>query len=188
MQTNVPQNFQVTGFYQLPFGAGKTWLQSGILSQIVGGWQLSGVFSAYSGLPFTPTASATSLNAVDSTQFADCTGAADYLGGIQHLYSVSTFAIPSNGRFGTCGINSLHGPSIINLDSGVEREFKIKERFDLKFRAEMFNVANTPHHATVNATNASVNASTFMQDTDIANTGREGIDERTARLSLKLTW
>jgi hypothetical protein len=33
-----------------------------------------------------------------------------------------------------------------------------------------------------------VNASTFLQAIDIANTGREGIDKRAARLSLKLTW
>ena len=128
------------------------------------------------------------MNAVNSTQFANCVAPADYLGGIQQLYSTSTFAIPATGTFGSCGINILHGPAIINLDAGLERNIAIKERFSLKFRAEMFNIANTPHHAQVNATNASVNASTFMQDTDIANTGREGIDERSARLSLKLTF
>ena len=85
-------------------------------------------------------------------------------------------------------MNSLRGPHIVNLDAGLERTIAITERFHLKFRAEMFNVANTPHHATINATNASVNASTFMQAIDIANTGREGIDERAAQLSLKLTW
>ena len=188
MATNVPHNFQTTGVYQLPFGKGKSLAQNGLMSAILGGWQLSGLFSAYSGLPFTPTASATSLNATFSTQFADCNAPANFTGNFQQLYTTSTFGTPSTGRFGTCGINSLHGPRIINMDAGLERTITIKERLHLKFRAEMFNVANTPHHATVNATNASVNASTFMQTTDIANTGREGIDERAGRLTLKLTW
>ena len=188
MQTNVPQNFQTTWVYQLPFGKGKPWLDKGIGAAILGGWQLSSVLSAYSGLPFTATASATSLNAVNSTQFASCIAPADFTGGIQHLYSTSTFAVPATGAFGTCGINRFHGPAIINMDAGLERTIPIKERFEIKFRAEMFNVANTPHHAPVNATNASVNASTFMNDTDIANTGREGIDQRAARFSLKVTF
>jgi len=51
----------------------------------------------------------------------------------------------------------------------------------------MFNIANTPHH-TMTSGNASVNASTFMQVLDIANTGREGLDERNFRLSLRLGW
>jgi hypothetical protein len=55
----------------------------------------------------------------------------------------------------------------------------------LKFRAEAFNLANTPHHA--NPT-SSISSGTFMQALSIANSGREGIDERTFRFSLRLGW
>ena len=72
MQTNIPQNFQVTSIYELPWGKGRPWLSSGLASKVLGGWQLSGLFSAYSGLPFTVAASATSLNAPFSAQFGDC--------------------------------------------------------------------------------------------------------------------
>jgi hypothetical protein len=48
-----------------------------------------------------------------------------------------------------------------------------------------FNAANTPHHA--NPT-SSVNSGSFMQATDIRNTGRDGLDERTFRLGLRLNW
>jgi len=188
MQTNVPQNLQITGIYQLPFGKGRPWLNSGLGSKILGGWQLSGLFSAYSGLPFTVAASATSLNAPFSSQFGDCLAPATYTGNILQLYTKSSFAVPSTGRFGTCGINTLRGPHIVNFDAGLDRSIAITERFNLRFRAEMFNVGNTPHHATINATNSSVNNGTFMQAIDIANTGREGIDERAVRLSLKLIW
>jgi len=74
------------------------------------------------------------------------------------------------------------------VDAGLDRNFRITERFELKFRAEAFNVANTPHHANPNSTQASVSNSSFMQVTDIRNTGRDGLDERTFRLGLKLIW
>lgn len=67
----------------------------------------------------------------------------------------------------------------------IDRNFAVLERFQVKVRAESFNVANTPHHA--NPT-SSINSSAFMQALGIANTGREGIDERTFRLSLRLAW
>ena len=93
---------------------------------------------------------------------------------------------PPRGRaFGTCGTNSLWGPGLINFDSALNRTFVINERFTLKFSAEGFNIANTPHHS--NPT-ASVSSGMFMQALGIANTGREGIDERTFRLGLRLGW
>jgi len=84
---------------------------------------------------------------------------------------------------------------LINADLGVDGKLPSRERFELKPLAEIFNVANTPHHTTPGATsstatnsNNSISSGTFMQATEIANVGREGIDERTVRFSLKLTW
>lgn len=68
---------------------------------------------------------------------------------------------------------------------GLDRNFNVMERFQLKFRAEVFNLANTPHHA--NPT-GNVSSGTFMQALGIANTGREGLDERIFRLNLRLSW
>lgn len=97
----------------------------------------------------------------------------------------SAFAVPTAGRFGTCETNSLWGPRLLNADLGLDRNCVLTERFHLKFRAEAFNLSNTPHHA--NPT-SSINSSSFMQALGIANAGREGIDERTFRLSLRLAW
>jgi len=59
----------------------------------------------------------------------------------------------------------------------------------LKFRAESFNATNTPHHANPNtSTQSQVSNSAFMQVTDIRNTGRDGLDERTFRMGLRLIW
>ena len=168
-----------------PFGKGKKYLQTGLAGKTLGNWQLSTVSILRSGTPFTVTDSNTTLNAAGSTQFGDCVSTPQKLGGIYQWYNKSAFALPSNGRFGTCGTDSLWGPGLINLDTSLSRTFAITERFQLKFGMEGFNMANTPHHS--NPT-ASVSSGTFMQALGIANTGREGIDERTFRLGLRLGW
>lgn len=180
---DVAHTFSITSIAESPFGKGKRWLASGWGGKVLGRWQLSDVMVRRTGLPFTVTAPNTTLNAVSSTQFADCIGTPQEVGAVYEWYNPATFASPSAGRFGTCGINRFFGPRLFNADLGLARKFSIRERFELKFEAELFNVTNTPHHA--NPTN-SVTSSTFMQALGIANTGRDGIDERTARLSLRV--
>jgi hypothetical protein len=164
---------------------GQRWATSGVGAMLLGGWQLEAIATVRSGTPFTVTASNTTLNASGSTQFADCVGQPNELGNIYQWYDKSAFASPATGRFGTCKTNSLWGPGLVNVDTGLVRNFRIKERMELKFRAEMFNTANNPHHS--NPTN-SIASGTFMQALGIANTGREGIDERTVRFSLRFAF
>ena len=65
-------NFTVGFAYQLPWQSGGTY--DNVLKSIVNDWQLNGVFAAFSGTPFTVTASGTSLNTPSNTQTADLTG------------------------------------------------------------------------------------------------------------------
>jgi hypothetical protein len=101
---------------------------------IAGGWQLSGVLSIYSGQPFTATASTSSLNSQASSQFADCPVApAEKLSNIFQWYNKADFGVPASGRFGTCGPDSLIGPGLANVDMGLDRKFRLTERFELRF-------------------------------------------------------
>jgi len=188
LSRDIRHNLNITWILESPFGSGKRWLQDGFAGKVAGGWQLSGIVSLYTGQPFTPAANNTSLNAIASTQRADCLGTPQKLGDNLQFYSKSTFAVPKNGTLGNCGYDSLYGPGVANLDLGLDRNFKLTERFQLKFRAESFNATNTPHHANPNSTQANVSNSSFMQVTDIRNTGRDGLDERTFRLGLRLQW
>jgi hypothetical protein len=187
LSTDITQMFSLTGIVELPFGKGKRWAQSGVGSKIAGGWQISLVGSAHTGLPFTPTASSSSLNAPFSSQFADCLSTPQRLGDVYQWYAKTAFAVPASGRFGTCGTDSLRGPGLVNGDLGVERKFGITEKIKLTFRGEMFNIGNTPHH-TIPSANTSVNSSAFMQATGIVSTGRDGIEQRAARFSLRVGW
>ncbi|HLJ14643.1 MAG TPA: TonB-dependent receptor [Bryobacteraceae bacterium] len=185
--TDMTHIFSATGVAALPFGEGKRWARTGFASKLAGGWQLSAVVTAHSGLPFTPTASSSSLNAPFSSQFANCIAPPKKIGDLYEWYAPSSFAVPAAGTLGTCGTNSLFGPGLINADIGVTRDFKFLERLQLQFRAEMFNLANTPHFAMPSG-NASVNSSSFMQVTSILNTGRDGVEQRAVRFSLRLSW
>ena len=118
---------------------------------LLGGWQANGIFSAYTGAPFTVTASGTSLNAPGNSQTADQVNPeVQKLGGIGRntpYYDPSAFRAVTEVRFGTAGRNILRGPGLVNLDLGLFRQFNVTERLKLQFRAEAFNLSNTPHFA-----------------------------------------
>ena len=185
---DIRHNFQWTGIYESPFGQGKRWLSSGPGAMILGGWQLNNLLSLYTGQPFTVTGNAGSLNAQGSSQVADCIAEPRRIGttgGSGPFYDPSSFAQPTGARFGTCGINTLPGPGLFNMDVGLFRRFTITERVNLQFRAEMFNVTNTPHFSNPNG---DVTSGNFMLVTGIRNIGREGLDQRTFRFGLRLGW
>jgi hypothetical protein len=205
---DLPHNFQFSGAWELPFGKGKRWLSDNAMgSALAGGWQLSWLFGAFSGRPFTVTASGTSLNAPGSTQRADqVKPEVKKLGGIgagNPYYDPTAFAPVTEARFGTVGFNTLYGPGTVNLDLGLFREFRITEGIRLQFRAEAFNATNTPHfnspgsNASSPSRDAAGNILTdpvtglprlngFMEITGVRSYGREGIDERVFRFGLRL--
>jgi hypothetical protein len=178
---DIPNNFQIGAVYELPFGKGKPYLQNGVAGHILGGWEMNGIYSAYSGLPFTVTASGASLNAPNNTQTADqVLATVANLGGIgpgDPYYDPAAYAPVTAVRFGTSGRNTLRSPAIFNLNFSVFRTFPINERLNLQFRAESYNLSNTPHF---NAPNSNVSAGNFLDITN-ANT-----DQRQFRFGLKL--
>jgi outer membrane receptor protein involved in Fe transport len=185
-----PHNFQTSFVAELPFGAGKPFLNDGgLASKILGGWQVNGLLSLYSGSPFTVTASGTSLDLPGSTQVADQVKSdVEILGGIgagQPWFDTSAFRAVTERRFGTAGINSMRGPGFANFDMSIFRQFGLGRSRALQFRMEIFNLTNTPHFANPQG---SVNASNFGIISSTANSGREGIDERLFRLGLRVSF
>ncbi len=183
---------------ELPFGAGKRWAQSGVGKALLGGWQVNGLLVLYSGPPFTVSTSATSLNAPGNTQTADLVNPEVRITGVRDSwFDPFAFAPVNEPRFGTSGFNILRAPGLVNLDASVFREFPMTERFKLQFRAEAFNVSNTPHFAAPGATVSSMqlnadgsirNLNGYTVITGVQNTGREGLDERLFRFALRFTF
>ena len=81
LNVDIKYNFEATAIYELPFGKGKHWLSTGKGASILGGWQLSGLFSDFTGRPFSVTAN-NNLNAVVSSQVANCLGPPQQTGSV----------------------------------------------------------------------------------------------------------
>jgi len=145
-----------SGSYQLPFGKGKPYLSNSKAGDwIAGGWTVTGIFNRWSGTPFTVSASGSSCNCPGNSQTADLlkpnvakigTG----VGGSPYFDPLA-YGTVSGARFGTGGFNQLRGPGSTNIDLGVNRMFRITERWRVQIRAEAMNATNTPHFSNPNA-------------------------------------
>lgn len=197
-----PHNFEAAFSAELPFGKSKRWAGGGGLgTALLGGWQVSGLFSRFSGQPFNVTASGTSLNASGSTQRADLVKSNVQIlnghGRGQPYFDPFAFAPVTEARFGTAAFNILRGPHVVNLDLGVSREFAITERWKLQFRAEAFNASNTPafsnpggnvSNMTLNADGTIKNLNGFDEITTQPNIGRENGQQRIFRFGLHVSF
>lgn len=148
---NTPHIFNVGYVYEFPFGRGKKWMSSGASALLLGGWQLNGIFNAYTGRYYTLSASGASLNMPGNAQTPDQVkldvATLKKAGDDGTWFDTTAFARPTGACFGTVGRNTMIGPGVVNSDMSLFRSFRLGERFNLQFRAESFNISNTPHFA-----------------------------------------
>jgi outer membrane receptor protein involved in Fe transport len=157
-----PQRFVASYLYELPFGKNKPLLQSGVGAAILGGWRTSGIFTYYSGRPFTITSGGNYSAALDPYSYAEAVpnviGTPTMLDNVNCWFYASNnkactaldpngsnaFALQPLGQFGNSGRNTLRGPSTTVFDFALMRNFAITERVGLQARWEVFNLANSP--------------------------------------------
>jgi hypothetical protein len=149
---DVRQRFVFSYVYDLPFGRGKMLAKdaSGFVNQVLGNWQMSGVFSAATGNYYT----ATDIVPVSNS---DCGGYVGYqcarptiIGNPNAkpcvpgtLFNTCAFG-PNNvqGTFGDAPRNDIVGPGYTEWDTSLVKQFPISEQKRFEFRAEFFNVLN----------------------------------------------
>jgi Carboxypeptidase regulatory-like domain len=152
---DVRNRLVVSSLYELPFGKGKPFLSSSrVGNAIAGGWLLTGIFSAQSGLSFTPVESVDGSN-TGTTQHPNRVGNGNLSGGqrtVGHWFDTTAFPTPAQYTFGNSGRNILTGPGFHNIDLGVSRTISLVENTSLELRAEAFNLFNTPQFGLPNAT------------------------------------
>ena len=128
--------------WELPFGRGKRWLDSGALSWILGNWQLNSMLLARSGQPFTITVGGDPAN-VGFTGYSRANLVGDPeegAGTLDRWFNPAAFAIPVNS-FGTAKRNSLRAPSFWNVDLGLQRNIPFSGQ-TLQLRIDAFNAFN----------------------------------------------
>jgi hypothetical protein len=161
-------NLQSYFIYDLPFGKGQRWAHEGWANKVLGGFQVSGVMSLMSGLPFyVVQGSGFQLNAAGSGQVPDqVKPEVAILGGIgrgnpyfdRSAYAVVNIPLGQTQRFGSAGRNNLRGPGFFETDLSIYRSFSISESVKLQFRAEALNATN---HANFANPQADINNADF---------------------------
>jgi hypothetical protein len=160
-------NFQLGFAYALPW-QNQGGYSGGAAKAIISDWQINGVFAAFSGTPFTVTASGSSLNTPSNQQTADLTGTFNVLGNAAPngtWFDTSAFTQPTGVRFGNTGRNQFYGPGGKNFDFSLFRSFPVGGSRRLEARMEVNNLFNWVVFA--NPQN-SITSGTFGQVTGIA--------------------
>jgi hypothetical protein len=175
---------QIGWLYELPLGKGKMLAKSGVAAAVLGGWQVNGVMAAYTGTPFT-IGDSTALNAPDNTQTANqvnpvVTRIGDVGPGTRYYDPAAFASVGVINTFGSSGRNILRNPGVWNTDLNITREFAIKERAKMQFRAEFYNLPNTSHFGSMSSTSVTGGA-TFLSV-------RSASGERQIRFGLRFQW
>lgn len=148
---NIPtKQFVLTQNYDIPFGRGRRFGSHAnrLVDLVLGGWNISGITSYYSGIPFNPTTGGTHSAPVGPNDRPNI-GSGDPFNGAQgnrNQWFVgglgSAFTLPANDTFGNYPINTLYGPHFINQDVSLAKSFALTERFRFTLRGDATNAFN----------------------------------------------
>ena len=190
------RNSKCRPVYELPFGPGKRFLRThGIAGQILGGWQVNGILTLRKGFP-------TDLRFPQNPPVFNTANRPDrVLGqpvvvpnpGFDQYFNPAAFAAPPKvpdvrgallQTFGNAGRSILRGPGSRNLDLSMFKEFRTSEKTLLQFRAEAFNLSNTPTFTLPTAVSAAltVTNAAFGKLTGSQTVGRQ------IQFGLKFLW
>jgi hypothetical protein len=152
---DIPNVFVASYTYELPFGPGRRLNPGGFAGKLVRGWELAGVVTLQSGLPIAVT-QATNFNAFAGfgtqrpNRVADPELPADQRSTAE-FFNIAAFTVAPQFTIGTSSRNPVRGPNYQDVNLALIKRTYIRERMNLEFRAEAFNLTNTPP---LNAPNA----------------------------------
>ena len=149
-EMDIPKQLAFSFVAELPFGRGKRYLSGvhGVTDKLVSGWQINSIFTHRSGLPLT-----LSTTIVGGGNRPNSTGVSAALDGsrphgvsIERWFDITQFTQPAPYTFGNVGrtLPDVRGPGMTDLDTSLVKKTALTEKVDLMFRAEAFNVLNTP--------------------------------------------
>ncbi|MBA2645203.1 MAG: hypothetical protein H0U81_00255, partial [Pyrinomonadaceae bacterium] len=183
--------FQMGFVYDLPFLNKDT----NLTSRLLGGWQLNGIFAAYTGTPFSIGGTNNALNCQGcGSIFINVNGDPEPTGEVgsgttETYYDRSLFSQPTGlGRegFGASRRNQFRRPPVWNLDLSLFKKFRIGERIQPEFRVEAVNVLN---HVNWGAPVTGFTAPNFLQFIPAnAESGTNTPGARRVQLGLRVTF
>ncbi len=159
---DIPHRAVMTAQWEIPFQS-----QNRAAKAVLGGWQINGMNIIESGGVIVPMATNTGAG-----NRPNVNPGASQKAGNQDLFhwfnntscvtdpSRAAFCQPAPYTYGNAArtLDAVRGPRFFNLDASVFKTFPLTERMKLQFRAEGFNVTNTPKFM---PPSANINAATY---------------------------
>jgi hypothetical protein len=172
---DIPQSLAMTFVYDLPVGKGRTFgaNMNKVAEGVVGGWHIASVMNFQNGIPDHMTAPGNGFGfAYQPPNIANNTAVAISNPTVQEWFNTAALTAPAPYTIGNAArrITQLRQDGVHAADVSVMKTFMIREPLKLQFRAEFFNISNTPQFS---APNTSVGSSTFGQVTGLWNTPRD---------------
>jgi hypothetical protein len=150
----MPNVLSFASIYQLPAGHRHRFASSGIAATALGGWSLNSIFQMQSGMPVTVT-QATNNNAfagfaLQRPNLIASPSLAPAQRTPAHFFNTAAFATAPQFVIGNASRNPVRGPAYRDLDLALVKHTHLAEKADLEFRAEIFDITNTPAFAQPN--------------------------------------
>jgi hypothetical protein len=170
-------NFVATALYELPWGPGKRWMSDSLAGKIIGGWQVSGIFTAQSGVPLTIGGNGAQFNTPGNAAYANLNGEHNVLGGLGpgNLYFDPTvYSLPTPGTQGNLSRNSgPDGPGYWNIDASLFKRFSAGGTRFAEFRVDAYNVTNSVRWGNPSTGFSNAVGNTFGQITGTSGSQRQ---------------
>jgi hypothetical protein len=145
---DMPNVASFSGRYDLPAGHGHPFASRGIADTLLGGWQLDAMVSLQSGMPVTVT-QATNFNSFAgfAIQRPNLVGKPALSPGKRtpaRFFNTAAFGIAPQFTIGSASRNPVRGPAYRDFDLALVKHTTMFHETGMEFRAELFNVTNTP--------------------------------------------
>jgi hypothetical protein len=154
-----PHRLSISALYELPFGRGKNFLNSTnpVLSRIVGGWQVNGIYTYQSGAPIDFSNNGIAFNGKFSDIALSNPTRERWINTDAGFQRQASQALEQNIRTFPRWFSSVRGHRLSNIDLSVIKNTAITERVQVQFRGEALNAFNSPHFAAPEANPTSAN-------------------------------
>jgi hypothetical protein len=189
--------FLTTGLYNLPVGRGQMFVSGAnrVVDQLLGGWQLGGVFIWQNGPFLTPyeesddPAGTNMVTTVGFTRPDRVPGVSLYAHGTANgnpvFLNPAAFALPGNdiGRFGNARVGSVIGPGTVNTALSLVKAVTLTEAAKLQLGLSAANVLN---HRNYEPPNMEIDTNSYGQSSELQTA--EGAGPRTVQLTARISF